>query len=420
MTRGVKVRLIAFVALAAIGVVYVAGTYLGLIDRLLGRGLHLHATLPDSGGLFVGSEVTYRGVKIGKVTAMEIDPAGLRADLSLQDGVRIPRDAAIHVHNLSAVGEQYLDIEPASGAGPFAREGDTLVGNAASLPVDEADLLVDLDAFVNSVDRDDLKTVINEAGTMFGGTAGALEGLIDNGDVVLRAAVQNEDATFRLLDNGRVVLRTQQRNARALRGFSRDLADLSSTLKRRDPQLRDILEGGAASAREVTKLMKGLAPTLPIFLSDLVTLNQVVTVRLSALEQLLVTFPLVVSSGFTGTPGDGYGHINLQLDQSPACTEGYMPPSQWRDTDDLEDSAIYPARCLSGPPLNLRGSKYAPSFPDVPGRASPHGTLTRGADAEVPDVSIARPPGQLTSIFGSQSWQWMLVGPVTDVFPEQR
>ena len=58
MTRGIKIRLLAFLLLSAVGVVYVAGSFLGLTDRLLGRGMTIHATLPTSGGLFTGSEVT--------------------------------------------------------------------------------------------------------------------------------------------------------------------------------------------------------------------------------------------------------------------------------------------------------------------------------------------------------------------------
>jgi phospholipid/cholesterol/gamma-HCH transport system substrate-binding protein len=41
--------------------------------------------------------------------------------------------------------------------------------------------------------------------------------------------------------------------------------------------------------------------------------------HLAGLEQLLVVFPRVIAAGFTGTPGDGYGHVNLQLDQSRAA-----------------------------------------------------------------------------------------------------
>ncbi len=416
MTRGVKVRLIAFAALAAVGLVYVTGTYLGLVDKVLGRGLSLHATLPDSGGLFEGSEVTYRGVKVGKVQRMDVTSDGLRLDLAVDEGTRIPLDSRIYVHNLSAVGEQYLDVEPASAEGPYAEDGDVLEGTRESLPVGEDQLLVDLDQFVSSVDQKNLNTVITELGTTFRDTAHPLQRMIDGGDTFIQAALQHEDATFALLDNGRTVLATQQRNRENIRSFARDLADLTATLRARDPELRDVLEGGGAAAREVDALMQGLEPTMPVFIGNLVTLNQIVTTRLPAVEQLLVTFPKIVANGFTGTPGDGYGHINLQFAQDPGpCRKGYKPSSQWRDSANLTDSPVYPAKCLQGAPYNMRGSKHAPTFNDggSANRVAPYDPLSgvvQGVDGN-PGFTIGS-QGGLQEIFGDDSWRWMLIGPL--------
>ena len=416
MTRGVRIRLALFAVLAAVGVTYVAGAYLGLVDKALGRGLAVHATLPESGGLFVGSEVTYRGVKVGKVEGMAVTQDGMRADLALEEGTRIQTDSRIFVHNLSAVGEQYLDIEPDTSQGPFLGHGDTLVGTAESLPVDEGDMLVDLDELVGSVDSKDLNTVITELGTAFRGTATPLQRMVDGGSRFLEEAIAHEQTTYELLDNGRVVLRTQAGNAENIRSFARDLADLAGTLKKRDPELRTVLDGGASAAREVDALVKQLEPTMPVFMGDLVTLNQIATARIEGIEQLLVTFPVMVASGFTGTPGDGFGHINLQLAQSPGpCREGYMPSDQWRDTADLTDSDIYPARCLSGAPYNMRGSKYAPAPKDVSGaRVAPYDPDSGAADVDsdsVPDVVISN-NGGLCAVFGDDSWRWMLLGPL--------
>jgi ABC-type transporter Mla subunit MlaD len=61
----------------------------------------------------------------------------------------------MYVHNLSAVGEQYLDFEPADDKPPYAEDGDTLHGSADSLPVDEGDLLVELNSFVDSVGQEE-------------------------------------------------------------------------------------------------------------------------------------------------------------------------------------------------------------------------------------------------------------------------
>ena len=101
--------------------------------------------------------------------------------------------------------------------------------------------------------------------------------------------------------------------------------------------------------------------------------------HLAGLEQLLVIFPHVISSGFTGTPGDGYGHVNLQLDQQvQPCTQGYLPHNQWRPPSDLSDGPIFPAQCTAGEPFVQRGTPYSPDGRygtpgrGLPGRLRPH------------------------------------------------
>ena len=88
MTSGVKVRIMAFLVLSAVGIVYIAGSYLGIVDRVLGRGYTIHATLPTSGGLFEGSEVTYRGVKVGEVKPCTSRATACSLDLAIEDGRR--------------------------------------------------------------------------------------------------------------------------------------------------------------------------------------------------------------------------------------------------------------------------------------------------------------------------------------------
>jgi phospholipid/cholesterol/gamma-HCH transport system substrate-binding protein len=407
MTRGIKIRLLAFLVLSAVGIVYVAGSYLGFVDKVLGRGLTVHATLPASGGLFVGSEVTYRGVKVGKVSGMDVIPSGVRLDLALKEGARIPQDSPVYVHNLSAVGEQYLDFEPSARKGPYAQAGDTFKGGAASLPESTDDLVTKLNGLVSSLNRDELSTAVSELGTMFRGTADPLSRMVDAGSAFVAEAKASQEQTLALLDTGQTVLGTQQANADNMRSFAKDLADLTATLKGSDADLRTVLQGGVPALNEVRSLLEGLEPTLPVFISNLVTVNQVVTARLPAVEQLLVTFPRVIESGFTGTPGDGYGHINLQMNYDvPPCTLGYKPKKDWLPATDTTDRPFYPAQCLSGAPYNQRGSKYAP---DV-GAASGSSYRVAPYDAQTGQVDENLTMGRHT-VFGDNSWQSMLIGP---------
>jgi phospholipid/cholesterol/gamma-HCH transport system substrate-binding protein len=419
MRRGVKVRLVAFVVLSAVGIVYVASSFLGITDRLLGRGVSIEATLPTSGGLFTGSEVTYRGVKVGKVSAMDVTPDGLRVRMALKDGTKIPLDSKMYVHNLSAVGEQYLDFEPPDDDPPYAENGDVIKGDASSLPTSEELLLTQLDSLVGSIDGAELSTVVREAGTMFRGTANPLQRMVDSGTQFVDEAAANTDSTITLLETGQTVLRTQADHEQDIRTFARDLADLTGTLRTSDKDLRTILQGGPPAARELDSLLKGLEPTLPILLSNLVTTNQVLTTNIPALEQMLVVFPHVIAAGFTGTPGDGYGHINLQFNNSvPPCTKGYKPPSQWRPATDTSDGPVYPAKCKSGPPLNMRGYNYAPDFGSgaSPGRAyrvSTYDARTGKVDTGDGKSLVVGAGAQPRTVFGEDGWKWMLTGPVT-------
>ncbi len=422
MTRATRFRLLAFVVLSAVGITYVAANYLGLVDRILGRGYSVEVTLPTSGGLFEGSEVTYRGVKIGKVASMDATREGVTLTLAIEEDVELPLDSPMYVHNLSAVGEQYLDFEPDSEEGPYAEDGSVLAGSAASLPVDEADLLVELDSFVSSVDKRSLQVLIAELGDMFADTGRPLQELIDSGGQFIDEASAHTEETIQLIETGLTVLRTQQENGENIRSFSRDLALLTTALRQSDGDIRTVLDETPPAARELTTLVKDLGPTVPVLLSDLITVNQVVVSHIAGVEQLLVTFPRVIAGGFTGSPPDGYGHVNLQFDYSvPPCTDGYKPRDQWRRGDQLGDAPIYPAKCKSGAPYVQRGTPNVPGTPNNTSNPSPAraysgsydpatGLVDGMVDAEGRPVRFQQ-AGDL-SILGEDSWKWLFVGPV--------
>jgi phospholipid/cholesterol/gamma-HCH transport system substrate-binding protein len=418
MTRAIRIRLFAFVVLSAVGITYVTATYLGLVDRVTGRDITVTAHLPGSGGLFEGSEVTYRGVKIGKVTKMDPTDDGIRIEMTLNHDVELPTDSSMYVHNLSAVGEQYLDFQPPDEEPPYAKDGTVFEGDESALPVDEGDLLVDMYDFVGSVDRDSLEIVVRELGQMFGDTGEELQTLLDSGSTFVEEASAHTDETVQLLRSGLKVLRTQSGEKENIRSFANDLATLTQSLRNSDGELRRVLDGTPGTANELHRLLKDLEPTLPTLLSDLVSVDQVVSSYLPGLEQLLVLYPAIMAGGPTGSTADGWGHINLQFDYSvPPCTKGFRPPSEWRSPRDTSDAPVYPAKCLSGPPFEMRGPQMAP--PGTGPNASPRndsgydpatGRVPRLVDGNGNPVELEQPVN--LSILGGDAWKWMLVGPV--------
>lgn len=410
ITRGIRIRLILFAVMALAGVTHLGANYLGLFDAALGRGFTVTAKLPASGGLYEGSEVTYRGVKIGLVGDMRPSADGVDATLELDEGTELARDALMFIHNGSAVGEQYLDFEPTSADGPYVEQGDVLHAQAGTLPVDESDLITDMDAFVSSVEIDDLRTVINEVGVMFTDAGPPLQDIIDNANVLIGDARANQKVTIQLLQRGQTVLRTQQDNADNVHAFASGLRSVTRALADNDNSVRTLLQGGPTTLVQIRELLDGLQPTLPVLLSNLATVNQVVTLRLPSVEQLLVTYPGLVTGGFTGTTADGYGHVHLEFAPNPPpCTAGYLPPSRWRPGTDLTDGEPYlEAHCASGAPYNMRGSKYAPRVREGAPRVAPYDPAT-GRVAVRDEAVIV--DGSHSSTYGGDPLKWMIVGP---------
>ncbi|WP_447644989.1 MlaD family protein [Nocardioides zeae] len=90
ITTAVKVKVIAFVVLGLLATAYLLRTYVGIDPLRDDRRVTFE--LSDASGLFEGSEVTYRGVSVGTVDALEVTDAGTDVQVVLDaDAPRSPR-----------------------------------------------------------------------------------------------------------------------------------------------------------------------------------------------------------------------------------------------------------------------------------------------------------------------------------------
>ncbi|MGF2946835.1 MCE family protein, partial [Mycobacterium sp. Lab-001] len=126
LTRMIKAQLVVLAGVAVAAVVVLVWYYLQ-IPSLVGIGRYtVYAELPQSGGLYRTSNVTYRGITIGKVTAVDPTRRGARAAMSIDNRYQVPADASANVHSVSAVGEQFIDLVSNRNRGPFLRDGQTI------------------------------------------------------------------------------------------------------------------------------------------------------------------------------------------------------------------------------------------------------------------------------------------------------
>jgi len=476
--RGVKIQLVAFVVISLVGILYVGLNYVGI--NVTSKPYTVKLMVADTGGIFPNAAVSERGVDVGRVGSMRLTPDHqVEVDLHLKNGTKIPANGLkVTIANLSAVGEQYVDLEPATTSGPYLQKGSVIQADAVTVPLDDATMLVDLDKLVNSVDKQHLATVIEELGKGFQDVGPALQALIDNGNKLTQAAIDSLPQQLKLIDDSTKVLDTQRDVAAELKSWAASFASFSDQLRQSDPDLRGIFDNGVAASNELRGLLADNESALPVLLGNLITFNQIQEVRLPYVKAILQLLPPQIAGGFYVTPGDGTAHFgmvnqtvteqsNPQYSTSP-CTTGYttgqpsgMTPTRLRGNDSKSQwggPANLDAYCKNDQKNDQRGSRYVwPFTPDkgaanvtnsdpypgpVYGKSSnptlaeqqrSSGTTLKSSSnrsaAQPGVISLPYDPatgvvtgtdgkpyqlgynGPLAPIFGSNSWEWLLLAP---------
>ncbi len=325
-SRLVKAQLVIFLVIALLGIVYVGARYVRL-DNLLGFGQYtVNARFPDSGGVFRNAEVTYRGVPVGRVGDLSLTSDGVDVELQLDNGgPRIPASARAVVANRSAIGEQYVDLQPSTDEGPYLTEGSIIESTADDLPVPVEELLLSTDTLARSVPVDDLHTVVTELGAAFDGRGDDLQVLVDSLAELSAAGVEYLPQTVGLIRSSETVLTTQSEQSSAIEQFSTDLDLVTAQLRDSDPDLRRLIVTGTEAGDQLAQLVAQSGPGLTANLTNLAALGRTLAPQAVALQPLLAFLPAVAASAGTVAPGDGTVHqgIVLETNNPPSCTIGY-------------------------------------------------------------------------------------------------
>lgn len=278
--------------LSAVGIMVVlaltvAYLFAAVLDRpLTSSPTTVTVTMASTGGLFEGSSVTYRGVKIGRVTTIRPTSDGVAATAVI-DARDIPADSRVVVRSLSPVGEQYLDFQPSSPDGPFLRSGDTLVARSTDLPTTLGTTVVALDKLLGQIDDTKLRSLLDELSTGLKGTGQDIGRLVDQSSELLRSLDQAFPQTDRLIRTTGPALSTITDNRANLESFGASAVRLAAFLKNYDPQFRRLLARAPAQLRQLDQLVGDANAVLPDFLRVSVSLGDIVERRDPAFRELL-------------------------------------------------------------------------------------------------------------------------------------
>ncbi|KAA0114614.1 MCE family protein [Mycolicibacterium sp. P9-22] len=379
LTRFVRAQLIIFTVASVIGVGIMVVVYLQAAT-LLGIGrMSVTLELPGTGGLYRFSNVTYRGVQIGKVTEIHATRDGAQATLSLETAAEIPADLHAAVLSVSAVGEQYVDLQPAGTSGPFLRDGDVIPAASTSIPQAVGPMLDQMSVLLDSVPTDRIPGLLDETYRSLNGARYDLGSLLDSSSELIGKVGAVSEQTRALIDDSSPLLDGQAESAAAIRSWAKSMSGIAAEVDANDAEVRTLLSVGPDAADEASALLSQTKATLPVLLANLTTVGQVAVTYNAALEQLLVVLPpdVAVTQAYglarNNPTGQALADFTLTLNDPPACSVGFLPPSQWRspaDTSDIDTPDGLYCKLPQDSPIGVRGARNYPCM-GVPGKRAP-------------------------------------------------
>ncbi|MDQ6746475.1 MAG: MCE family protein [Actinomycetota bacterium] len=270
-------------ALSCVGLMIFVWTQFGGTIPFSPQGYRLHAVFKESGLLVPGADVRISGVTVGKVSTVQARGVNSYVTLDIRHQFApLPRDTVGVLRQKTLLGEAFVALSTATGAGPkFPDDG--------TIPPGQVQDTQPLDKVLGSFDRPtqrDLQALLSGTATALAGRGQDINDAIGNFDPAvtqLSAMVgvlgQQGGDLRRLINGGATVLST-------LGSRSADLQSLVHSAS-------SVLAATAARNRQLTATVDALPPFLGQLRTTLTTLNGTLGLARPALAALRPVAPLL-------------------------------------------------------------------------------------------------------------------------------
>ncbi|MCU4184181.1 MCE family protein [Acidiferrimicrobium sp. IK] len=358
MTRAVAGRLALLVAILLAGFSYIIFAVLEV--RIGAQPFPVTVQVRRGGGLFVGAYVAYRGVDVGRVKALRLVPGGVDVVADLDPGTRVPAATAAVVHDLSAVGEQYVDLVPTRGGGPYLHSGSVIPRSATTLPVTIDTLLRNTASFTNSINTADLSQLLATLTTALGGTGPQLHTILQAGETLVSTLQAVQPQTSAVIDQGHTLLQTASATNPDVAEIGTNLASFTAQLKASNSDLQALIAKGTAALPQVQQLLATNTAVLEQLTANGAALSAVTSDDNAAVQALLAALPGTLNAVHSIVRNGSAQAIFDYNDSEPVCT--YTPGPQGFPEPTATQSTLTLGRTCttSAPNLLQRGANQVP------------------------------------------------------------
>ncbi|MFD3426234.1 MCE family protein [Nocardia fluminea] len=343
--------------------------------------------LAISGGLTKGSDVTFRGVRVGRVGDVRIAGDGIAAVAEIEEGTRIPVGGTVAVARLSAAGEQYLDFRPETDTGPYLRDGSVIARADTGVPVQVQSVLANMSGLVSGLNPERLNVIVNELDKALAGGPDGLRNMISG---ISRAMAGLNDLlpqTEHLLRNLEVIASTTAHAQPDLGTLTNAGSALFQQFSAADAELRHLLQEGPGQLATLGGFISRTHNPITDLVTNFVAITRAAKLRQPAIELLFPT--LSRFSEAVGIPAHDNAFFTL-VDPwpRPTCDYDTVPILPTQATADTR-VRLYNYCVTDNPALQVRGSANAPRPAGPDNGAGPPPGVT-GDELSQPSVPAPR------------------------------
>ncbi|ADD40880.1 MCE family protein [Stackebrandtia nassauensis] len=235
---------------------------------LLASGSSYTAQLRDAAGLTPGTEVRVAGVKVGKITSVDLAGLGTQkphvdVDFRIDGDVTMGDRTAASVRLKTVLGQRYLAIEP-KGDGEL--KNDTIPTSRTATPLDVVDAVNNLADTVGEIDTDQLGTALEVLSDTFADTNDEVDESLKGISELSKTISSRNEELGDLLESARSVTKVLAERDEEFKKLVSDGNKLLGEVKNRKEAIHDLLASTVTLSEELQGLVddqeKDLAPAL--------------------------------------------------------------------------------------------------------------------------------------------------------------
>lgn len=353
--RRIAVANVGLVVVLLLGVGYLA-LFVQRVD-LFRQTFAVKVAMPSAGGLQPNNDVTFRGLRVGKVRSIDFTDTGILAVVEIDATKHIPVGGTVSVQRLSAAGEQFLDIRPDSNGGPYLHDGSMIDAAHVTIPVTVQSVLADVSGMINGLNPDRLQVIVDELDKALGGGPDRMRNMVSGISHAMAGLDSLLPQTTRLIESLEIIGNTTSLAQPDLETLTKDTGTLFSQLTAADNEVKRFLDLGPGQLATLGGVVRDTTDPATNLLTNFIAITRAARLRTPAMAAL---FPAMRSfTAILGLPAhDGEFHTLAEFYPRPSCDYPTIPLAPENLTDGR--TRLYNYCGVANPAIQIRGSANAP------------------------------------------------------------